>query len=92
MRLVSGFDRQKFWRLVNDHVIHAALHRAKQVMVKVRDVDSLVDHQVERPPGLWVSVSYHSANGLISSGAEGFIIPQNGNWSIIVEGNKRMPS
>jgi hypothetical protein len=49
MRLVSGFDRQKFWRLVKDHIIHATLHGAKKVMVKMRHVDSLIDNQVERP-------------------------------------------
>jgi hypothetical protein len=29
MHLVSGFDCQKFWCLVNDHIIHPTLHGAK---------------------------------------------------------------
>ena len=66
MRLVSQLCRQKFWRLVNDYVIHATLHRAKKVMVKVWYVDSLMNDQVERPPCPWVSVGYHATYGLIS--------------------------
>ncbi len=43
MRLVSGVSRQKFGQAVNGHVIHTTLHWAKKVMVKVWDVDGLVD-------------------------------------------------
>ena len=84
MRLVSGFDRQKFWRLVNDHVIHATLHRAKQVMVEVRDVDGLVQHQVERPPSLRVSVSNHATYSLVSLAAKRLVVSNNGHWSVVV--------
>jgi hypothetical protein len=52
MHLVSGVSRQKFWQVVNGHVIHTTLHRAKKVMAKVWDVDGLVDNQVEHPPSL----------------------------------------
>ena len=65
MHLVSHLCRQKFWRLVNNYVIHTTLHRAKKVMVKVWYVDSLVNDQVERPPCLRVSVSYHTTYGLV---------------------------
>jgi hypothetical protein len=59
-------------------------------MVKVWDVDSLIDNQVEHPPGLWVNVGYHTTYGLVSFSAEGFIIFHNGHWSFVVKGNERM--
>ena len=61
-------------------------------MVKVWDVDSLIDNQVERPPSLWVSISYHATYGLVSLGAKGLIISHDSHWSVVVKGNKRMPS
>ena len=61
-------------------------------MVKVWDVDSLIDNQVERPPGLWVSVGYHATYSLLSLSAKGFIISHHGHWSIVVKGNERMPT
>jgi hypothetical protein len=62
MRLVSGVSYQKFWQVINGLVIHTTLHWAKKVMVKVRDVDGLVDNQVERPPGLWVIIGDHTSH------------------------------
>jgi len=53
-------------------------------MVKVWDVDSLIYHQVERPPGLWVSVGYHATHSLVGLSAKGFIISHHGHWSIVV--------
>ncbi len=61
-------------------------------MVKVWDVDSLIDNQVERPLGLWVSIGYHATYGIVSLSAKGFIISHDGHWSIVVMGNERMPS
>ncbi len=52
MCLVSGVRHQKFRQVVNGHVIHMTLHRAKKVMVKVWDVDDLVDNLVEHHPVL----------------------------------------
>ena len=45
MRMVSGVIHQKFRCLVNGHVIHAALHGAKQVVIKVWYVNGLVYQQ-----------------------------------------------
>ena len=84
MRLVSGVWCQKFWQVVNDHVIHATLHRAKKVVVKVWDVDCLVNNQVEHPPRLWVIIGTHATYGGISLSAEGLIIAHIGYWSLIV--------
>ncbi len=44
MCLFSQSWRQKLGRFVNSHVIHAALHGTKQVMVKVGYVYGLIDH------------------------------------------------
>jgi hypothetical protein len=45
MRLVSGVIHQKIWCFINGHVIHAELHRAKQVVVKVQDMNGLMYQQ-----------------------------------------------
>ena len=53
-------------------------------MVKVWDVDGLVDNQVEHPPGSWVIISNHTTHGLISLTSEGLVIAHNGYWSWVV--------
>jgi hypothetical protein len=85
MRLVSGVSCQKFGQVVNNHVIHMTLHWAKKVMVKVWDVDGLIDDQVEHPPGLRIIVGYNTTHGLVSLTSEGLIIAHNGDRSIIVQ-------
>ncbi len=52
-------------------------------MVKVWDVDGLIDDQVERPLGLWVIIGNYTTHGLVSSTSEGLIIAHNGDRSII---------
>ncbi len=64
----------KIWQVVNGHVIHTTLHWAKKVMVKMWDVDGLVDNQVECPPGLWVIIGNYTTHSLISFTSEGLII------------------
>ncbi len=86
MCLVSGVSSQKFGRVVNGQVIHTTLHWAKKVMVKMWDVDGLVDNQGERPPGLWVIIGNYTTHSLISFFffSEGLVIAHNGDRSIIV--------
>jgi hypothetical protein len=84
MHLVSGVSRQKFWQVVNSHIIHTLLHWAKKMMVKVWDVDGLVDNQVEHPPGLWVIISDHTIHSLISFTSKGLLIAHNGDRLLIV--------
>jgi hypothetical protein len=84
MRLVSGVSCQKFWQVVHGHVIHTTLHRAKKVIVKVWDVDGLVDNQVEHPLCLWVIISNHTTYSLISFTSKGLIIAHNGYGLLIV--------
>ena len=79
MRLVSRSCRQEF-----DYVIHTTLHRAKKVMVKVWDVDCLMNDQVERPPRSWVIISNHATTSGIGLCAEGLIIAHNVHRSLIV--------
>jgi hypothetical protein len=84
MRLVSGVSCQKFWQVIHGHVIHTALHWAKKVMVKVWDVDGLVDNQVEHPPGLWVIISNHNTHSLIGFTSKGLVIAHYIYRSLIV--------
>ncbi len=90
MHLVSGVSCQEFGQAINGQVIHTTLHWAKKVMVKMWDVDGLVDNQGERPPGLWVVIGNHITHSLISLffififGSEGLVIAHNGDRSIIV--------
>jgi hypothetical protein len=85
MHLVSGVSRQNFWQVVNCHVIHMTLHWEKKVMVKVWDVDGLVDNQVERPPGLWVIIGDHTTHSVISFTFAGLVIAHNGDRSVVVQ-------
>jgi hypothetical protein len=66
MRLVSGVSCQEFGQVVNNQVIHTTLHWVKKVMVKMWDVDGLVDNQGGHPSGLWVIISNYTTHSLIS--------------------------
>ncbi len=86
MRLVSGVSCQEFGQVVNGQVIHTTLHWAKRVMVKMWDVDGLVDNQGEHPPGLWVIIGNYTTHSLLFFffGSEGLVIAHNRDRSIIV--------
>jgi hypothetical protein len=90
MHLVSGVNCQEFGQVVNGQVIHTTLNWAKKVMVKMWDVDGLVDNQGEHPPGLWVIIGNYTAHSLISFFlfffvcSKGLVIAHNGDRSIIV--------
>ncbi len=79
MRLVSGVSCQEFGQVVNDQVIHTTLHWAKNVMVKMWDVDGLVDNQGEHSPGLWVIIGNYTTHSLISFIFLFFFVPRG--WS-----------
>ncbi len=81
----KGHSGQKFWQVINGHVIHTTLHWAKKVMVRVWDVDGLVGNQVEHPPGLWVIIGNHTTHSLISFSSEGLVIAHNGDWLVVVK-------
>ncbi len=65
MRLVRGVSCQEFGQVVNGQVIHTTLHWAKKVMVKMWDLDGLVDNQGEHPPSLWVIIGNYTTHSLI---------------------------
>ena len=46
MRILSGVNGQKFRDFIEGHVIHTALHVAKQMVQQVWDMNHLVDDQV----------------------------------------------
>ena len=62
MHLVSGVWHHKFWCFINGHVIHAALHGAKQVVIKMGYINGLIYQKQERPPVRWVSVGQSTRN------------------------------
>ncbi len=88
MRLVSGVSCQKFGQIVNSQVIHTTLHWAKKVMVKVWDMDSLIDDQVEHLPGLRIIIGYDTTHGLVSLTFKGLIIAHNRDRSIKVQSDQ----
>ena len=92
MRFVSRVGDQKFWCLTNSHVINTALHWAEQVMVKVGNMDGLVNHQVKNLASLRMVVSYHTADGVIRLGTEGSIITLHLDGSIVIMDNKGVTS
>jgi hypothetical protein len=85
MHLVSGVSCQKFGQVVNNHIIHMTLHWAKKAMVKVWDVDGLIDNQVEHPPGMLVIIDNYTTHDLVGFSLGGLIIAHNGDRSIIVQ-------
>ena len=84
MHLVSGVRQQKFWCVINGHVIHAALHGAKQVVIKMRYVNGLVYQKQERPPVRWVSVGQSTGNRPVFRATKSGVIDFNMDGSIIV--------
>ncbi len=78
-----GSVAKKIGQVVNGHVIHTA-HWAKKVMVKMWDVDDLVDNQGECPPGLGVIIGNYTSHILISITSEGLVVAHKGDRSIIV--------
>ncbi len=84
MHLVSGVSSQEFGQVINGQVIHTKLHWAKKVMVKMWDVDGLVDNQEDRPPGLCVIIGNYTTHSQISFGSKGMVIAHNKDRSMIV--------
>jgi len=87
MRVVSRVVRQKFRRLVDGHVINLTLHWAKEVVVKVRYMDSLVNHNVIYLAGQRVIIGKCTTNGSIGLSAKGGVIPFNINSSFMIKQN-----
>jgi hypothetical protein len=87
MRVVSGVVRQKFRRLVDGHVINSTLHWAKEMVVKMRDMYGLVDHNVIYLAGQRVIIGKRTTNGGIGFSAKGGVIPFDNNRSVVVEKN-----
>ncbi len=57
-------------------------------MVKVWDVDGLIDDQVEHPPGLRIIIGYDTTHGLVSLTSKGLIIAHNRDRSILVQSDQ----
>ncbi len=87
MRVVSGVVRQKFRRLVDSHVINSTLHWAKEMVVKMWNVDGLVNHDVIYFAGQRVIIGKRTTNGGIGLSAEGGVIPFDNNRSVIIKQN-----
>jgi hypothetical protein len=62
-----GSATKKIGQVVNGQIIHTTLHWAKKVMVKMWDVDGLVDNQVEHPPGLWVIIGNYVTPHIVTN-------------------------
>ncbi len=85
MRVVSGVVHQKFRHLVDGHVINLTLHWAKEMVVKMRDMYGLVDHNVIYLAGQRVIIGKRTTNGGIGFSAEGGVIPFNNNRLVVVK-------
>jgi hypothetical protein len=92
MRVVSGVVHQKFRRLVIGHVINSTLHWAKEMVVKVGYMNSLVNHNVINLTGQRVIIGKRTINGGIGLSAEGGVMPFDNNRSVIVKQNKGITS
>ncbi len=85
MHVVSGVVCQEFRRLVDGHVINSALHWAKEMVIKMWDVNGLVNHETIYFAGQRVIIGKRTTNGGIGLSAEGGVIPFDNNRSVIVE-------
>ena len=85
MRVVSGVACQKFWDIIHGHVIHMALHWAKEVMVKVGHADGLVENQVILyiPIGRVIK-GQDTADSVVGLGTVGRVIADHFNWSVVI--------
>jgi len=92
MHVVSGVVRQKFRRFIDDHVINLTLHWAKEMVVKVGYMNSLVNHNVINLTGHRVIIGKRTTNGGIGLSAEGGVIFFDNNRSVIVKQNKGITS
>ena len=73
--------------LVDGHVIKSTLHWAKEMLVKVWDVDGLVNHDVIFLAGQRVIIGKRTTNDGISFSVEGGVIPFDNNRSFTVKKN-----
>ncbi len=87
MRVVSGVVRQEFRRLVKGHIINSTLHWEKEMVVKMWNVDGLVNHDVIYLAGQRVVIGKRTTNVGIGLSAEGGVIPFNNNRSVVIEKN-----
>ena len=53
-----------FWQVIHNDASNTALHRAKQVVGKVRYVDCLVNDQVKTLAGYRVLIFHNAADGV----------------------------
>ena len=72
--MVSGVTGQNILCLVNGHIINLTLHWAKEMVVKMWDVNGLVNHNVVDLAGLGVIISKCTTNCGI-----GFV-PRDGSY------------
>jgi len=84
MHFVSGVGYHELWGLANSHVIHTALHWAKQVMVKVGYMDCLMQYQQQNLSGLRMIIRQCTANGVISLRPKRPIITLNLYRSVVI--------
>ncbi len=88
MRVVSGKTSQKFWDIVDCHVINAALHGAKQVIVELWHVDRMIEHKVVYLPVSWMVECKDAADCFEHLQTLLWVIPNNFHWSVVTLYNK----
>ena len=66
MIVLSWIGGQKFRTIVNLHVSHATLHGTEQVVVKIRNIDCLVDNKMIVAPIGGITITNCSCNSSVS--------------------------
>jgi hypothetical protein len=56
-----------------------------KVIVKMWDMDGLIDNEVECPPGPWVVIGNHFTHGLIGLTSERLVIAHNRDRLVVVQ-------
>ncbi len=88
MHFVSGKTSQKFQNIIDCHVINAALHGAKQVMVEMRHVDCLMEHKVVYLPVSWMVKCKDAADSYKCLQILLWVIPSNFHRLVVTLCNK----
>ena len=86
----GGGRGQKLGGVINLDAMHPALEGTKQMVVKVRYFDGLVNTQQMASPNIWVMVPKYSGHGAVSLGPQGWVICLHGNRSHVVMSDQGM--
>ncbi len=86
--MVSGVVHQKFGFIIDGHIIYSTLHWAKEMTVKMWDVNGLSDHKLIHFVGLQGMISKAPTKSGVDLSIEGWVVTFDNNRSVIIMENE----